>query len=55
MSDIDRRVIEGRESPEDDVYVLLPNGGIAWADNADDAMVVEKEIENGNTETDGLT
>lgn len=54
MTNVDRRVIEGRESPEDDVYVLLPDGGIAWADNADDAVVAEKEHENGNIKTDGL-
>ena len=55
MTKVDRRVIEGRESPEDDVYVLLPDGGIAWADNADDAIVAEKENENGNTEINDLT
>jgi hypothetical protein len=44
----DRGIIEGRETPEDDIYILLPDGGIVWADNADDAVVAEKEIEDAN-------
>jgi hypothetical protein len=48
----DRGIIEGRETPEDDIYILTPNGGVVWADNAIDAEKAEEEIRrNGNTES----
>ena len=44
----DRGIIEGRETPEDDVYILTDTGDVVWADNADDAEQAEEEIRNGN-------
>lgn len=43
---VDRGIIEGRETPEDDMYILTDNGDILWADDAIDAERVEEEIKN---------
>lgn len=43
-NEVDRGIIEGRETPDDDVYILTDDGDVVWADNAEDAEQVEKSL-----------
>ena len=45
MDNVDRGIIEGRETPDDDIYILTDEGGGVWAENADDAKLAEQELE----------
>lgn len=40
----ERKKKAGSDTPEDDVYILTTDGDIMWADNAEDAERVEKEL-----------
>lgn len=41
---VDRGIIEGRETPDDDIYILTTDGDVVWADNSEDAIKAEEEL-----------